>query len=69
MGRCFKGRFKDDTAAMLGLKRCHGGTKIGNVLWKPCRYLERCLGMSVKKWKKLTEDSRQRLIAERNFNL
>lgn len=55
--RCPKGYFIDNKAARLGLKRCHGGTLVGHtygvVPWGRCRYLVRCLGMSVRKWKAL----------------
>jgi hypothetical protein len=55
MSRCLKGRFTDDSAARLGLKRCHGGPVVNGIKWLPCRYLERCLGMSLKKWQKKHE--------------
>jgi hypothetical protein len=48
--RCYKGRFLDNNSARLGLKRCHGGPVVDGIKWLPCRYLERCLGMSLKKW-------------------
>jgi hypothetical protein len=67
MGRCFKNIFSDNTGAMLGMGRCHGGIKVERIVWKPCRYLSKCLDMPVEKWEELTEDARQRLIAERNF--
>lgn len=52
-GRCFKGYFQDGRAAHLGLARCHGHSDNvgGKRRWSPCRYLVRCLGMSVKEWK------------------
>jgi len=48
--RCFKGRFTDASAAKMGLKRCHGGVVVDGITWQPCRYLERCLGMPLRKW-------------------
>jgi len=72
MGRCWKNRFLNNTPAMLGLKRCHGGIKASGILWKPCRYLAKCLGTSteqwtVEYWKSLTDDERQQIIAKRNY--
>lgn len=66
MGRCFKNKFPDNRSAMLGLGRCHGlpGVKICRVIWSPCRFLEKCLGMSVEEWEKLSEDDKQRCIAK-----
>jgi hypothetical protein len=50
--RCFKGRFPDATSAKLGMKRCHGSDVLHNgVKWKPCQYLEKCLGMPVEEWR------------------
>jgi len=45
--RCFKGRFLDNSPAKLGMGQCHGGPVVEGVKWKPCKYLERCLGMTV----------------------
>ena len=54
-GRCYKGYFRDCRSALLGLGRCHGlskDRKVNGVVWKPCSYLTKCLGMSVKEWKR-----------------
>lgn len=50
MARCYKGRFLDNASARLGLGRCHGGPVADGIQWKPCEYLEKCLGMPLAKW-------------------
>ena len=63
--RCFKGYFQDASAAYnQPMRRCWGGMenmRTDGRPWGRCRYLERCLGMSVKKWLKKHKDLAGRL--------
>lgn len=55
--RCAKGYFKDNTSAKLGMARCWGHSyHTTGCGWGRCRYLRKCLHMSLAQWYRLYKD-------------